>query len=355
MQAHILHLVWRPRKREDIASLWDDILLQCAAFSPYVEPHHPYEAFIDLTGACCIETAVKTLLGALDTLPSPKEAEALILSLAPNKFVARTVSHLALDHALPRTLSARRHGPLLYTQITPAQVGPLLSPLSVHRLWSIDERVRERLVALGITKVGELQHVPRQWLTQAFGTETSHRLLTLAKGDDPSPVQPLYPPRTVEVYWDFPPEQTEYDMGIFADVLRSLTQSLASELHTLGLACASLLLRLESSAGTVGQANRLNAPTCTPEGLAPYVERLFRKIPLNGQPYRLFLIGGDLGLPNSVQASFITSLVPTTTAGRADKILTGVRKRFGAQAIQYAGALKRPRREQMRALWHGTS
>lgn len=353
MQAHILHLVWQPKQIADVDSLWQDILLQCAARSPCVEPYPPYEVFVDLKGIDRVTTVIENLLIALNNLQG--EAEACALSLAPNKFVARTVSLLTLENTLPPAISIRRVGHTFHTAITPQQVGPLLASLPVRYLWCIDRRVRERLIALGITKIGELRRVPRPWLIQTFGTEVGHKLLALAKGEDPSPVRPLYPPRTVEVYWDFPPEQTEYDMHTFAHVLHSLTQRLTAKLRTLGLACASLLVRVESSAGTVGQADRLAAPTSTAEGLTPHVERLFRKIPLDAQPYRLFLIAGDLSLPEGRQASFINSLIPPPVTERADRVLTGVRKRFGPQALQYAGALQRPRREQMRALWHGTS
>lgn len=350
MQTRILHLVWQPKQTTTAASLWNDILLQCAAQSPYVEPCHPYEAFVDLTDACRVEN----LLCALNALQKEGESGTFILSLAPNKFIARTVSLLALENALPPSLHVHQSGLAVYTETAPSQAEALLASLSVRCLWCIDRHVRERLVALGITKIGELRRVPLPWLVQTFGAATGQTLFALANGRDDSPVQPLYPPRTVEVYWDFPPEQTAYDMVVFDHVLRSLTHKLAGQLHTLGLACSSLLLRVESPAGVVGQAGRLDVPSCTSEGLAPHVERLFRKIPLDDRLYRLHLIAGDLSLPESKQTSFISSLMPPSAA-RVDKVLAGVRKRFGAQAIQCAGTLKRPRREQMRALWHGTS
>jgi nucleotidyltransferase/DNA polymerase involved in DNA repair len=72
-----------------------------------------------------------------------------------------------------------------------------LAPLSVDRLWPLEEKVLGRLEMLGLHTVGQLQQIPVATLAAHFGG-FGKRLREMAFGVDQSPLRALYPPETRE-------------------------------------------------------------------------------------------------------------------------------------------------------------
>lgn len=356
MPAFVLHLVWQPHPAaaQAAAEAWQAVLLRCAALSPRVEPAEGHQVFLDLAGIPDAPSSALRFLKSLNAVLPPRRAERRprwIASLAPNKFLARLASSVVgqTHPAVPQGFAVRQLAGGLYAELDAAAAERVLAPLPLRYLWPLPPQVIERLTALGIASFGELRLVPRHRLVNAFGFELGTRLLALARGLDATPVQPLYPPRTVEVYWASAEEQPASGWDGLSRTVSHLAHRLAAELRARGEACASLALRLEGAGAAAGHALKLRLPTCDADTLAHHALRLLARASLPSEPSRITLIAGDLGPPRSVQAGLFPERRPETER-RIEQIVTEVQKRFGTRAIQRAGALRPARRERMRAV-----
>lgn len=360
MKTLVLHLTWQPAPSfVNVTERWHDVLLLSTELSPRVEPFRTHEVFIDLTGSTSVERIVVRFACALSELLDPKLEEglppSLVLALAPNRFLARLASLMVIEEhpVAPQGLSVRRLANIPYAEVPAAAGARFVAPLGVHRLWCVPAKAIRRLTELGISSLNDLCSVPRQHLVNELGSELGSLLLLLAGGIDPTPVQPLYPPRTVEVYWESNKEHSLHDRGAFTHVLGSLARRLSGKLRSSGEACSSLVMRIECADQTIGQALKLQYPTCTESGLEQAALRLFERFHLSAPPYRITLSAGDLGPPHSLQPDLFSGR-QYETKRRVDQVLTRVQRRFGMHSIQYAATLRKTRRERMRALWHDT-
>src|SRR5262249_1579397 len=124
-------------------------------FTPQVEPISIDEAFLDLTGCpppADIESrpqpeslphgvgrVIKARLGKMFRLP-------VSVGVAPNKFLAKLASELAKPDGL-------RH-------IESGKAEAVLAPLPLTVLWGVGAHTQQRLQALGLHTVGDLQRTP---------------------------------------------------------------------------------------------------------------------------------------------------------------------------------------------------
>ncbi len=145
-------------------------------YSPRVEPLSIDEAFLDMTGA-------ERLLGAPEDMGRRLKADvreatgglAVSVGIAPNKYVAKVAS----DHDKPDGL----------TIVPPDRVLSFLRPLSVSHLWGVGPRARERLEALGLRTIGDVEGASVALLTEQLGSLGEH-IHQLARGQDDREVVP---------------------------------------------------------------------------------------------------------------------------------------------------------------------
>src|SRR2546426_4527197 len=152
-------------------------------FTPQVEPVSIDEAFLDLTAcpppgqpAAPPDATGKTPLGIARGIKA-RIGETLRLpasvGVAPNKFLAQLASALAKPDGL-RAIQARD-----------AMEG--LAPLPVTVLWGVGPHTQERLHAIGVRTVGDLQQTPTSALRASLGFATES-LAQLSRGIDDRPV-----------------------------------------------------------------------------------------------------------------------------------------------------------------------
>jgi len=146
-------------------------------FTPLVEPISIDEAFLDLTGterlwgeaalaARKIKARVREATGGLTAS----------VGVAPNKFLAKVASDLEKPDGLVIVPGGRE--------------AEFLAPLPVEKLWGVGPRTAERLHALGLRRIGELQAYPEASLCSNLGVELGRHLFRLGRGLDERPVEP---------------------------------------------------------------------------------------------------------------------------------------------------------------------
>lgn len=97
------------------------------------------------------------------------------IGLAPNKLVAK----IACDSKKPDGL----------TVILPSEVPVFLRPLKVKKLLGVGPKTEEKLKALQVETIGQLEKIPLHELVAVFGNAKGKSLFESAKGIDDSPIE----------------------------------------------------------------------------------------------------------------------------------------------------------------------
>ena len=114
-----------------------------------------------------------------------------------------------------------------------------LAPLPVSRLG--DENLTALLPRLGVHTLGDFAALDAAAVRDRFGQQGS-RLHTLARGQDPSLVQPRVPPPELTRQLDFEPPLTLVDQVAFTS--RAMVEEFIAGLTAAGLACTELRVEL---------------------------------------------------------------------------------------------------------------
>ncbi|MGE5587346.1 MAG: DNA polymerase Y family protein [Clostridia bacterium] len=198
-------------------SLADDLWEACAQYSPAVEPLAQHEAFIDLSGCADVPGTLGRISQDIEGIVGSRP----VFGVARCKLVARVASGALEEEerGIPRCEahrascrcgtgshsegerrkrhltagSAREAGNAL---IVTGEEKEFLAPLPVDVLWTIDRDVIERLLRLGVKRVGEVQAMGRSALVDVLG-EAGHIVYERSLGTDRSRVTPVYPKRAV--------------------------------------------------------------------------------------------------------------------------------------------------------------
>lgn len=164
-----------------------------ATVTPLVEGISLDEAFLDVTGS-------RQLLGDGPTIARTirrKVAEELRLTcsvgMGRSKFIAKLASKAAKPVA-DRTGIAPGPGVV----VVPADAElEFLHPLPVRALWGVGPVTGRRLEALGIATVGDIAALPRGALERYLGASAGAHLAALSHGEDPRPVVPEQPVKSI--------------------------------------------------------------------------------------------------------------------------------------------------------------
>jgi len=219
---------------------WRRVLDICAAHLSTIEPVGLGEAFVDLSAPT---TALMTTYAAawkpaevLRKVQQDIEAQTRFTCLVgggPSKLVARIVAEVEPGRV-----------------VAGEEAAGFLAPLSIEKLETekgtepfFAMTSREKRLRPFFRTIGLLQRVPATRLAEQFGGK-ARRLAELARGIDHSPVQSLYPPRTLAVRLTLPGgvgHLEAIDLG-----LRKLSARIGAELAEQQEACCQMSLRLKS-------------------------------------------------------------------------------------------------------------
>src|SRR5690606_30766687 len=146
-------------------------------FTPIVEPLSIDEAFLDMTGCEHFYPSLHEMGKAIKEAIRTATGLVASVGIAPNKFLAKLASDLGKPDGL--------------VVVSPQDVQSFLDPLPIQRLWGVGEKGAARLIARGITTIGELRQRSLPWLQRELGQSLGQHLYRLARGIDERPVEPV--------------------------------------------------------------------------------------------------------------------------------------------------------------------
>ncbi len=163
------------------------------SFTPLVEPIGLDEAFLDVRGALRLLGAPGEIGGAIRRRVREELALDCSVGAGRSKMIAKLASRAAKPRAGPRGKLPGRG----VVVVAPGEELAFLHPMAVEQLWGVGPATAKRLADLGVRTVGDLAGLPDAVLVRALDKAHGRHLAALSRGDDPEPVVPHRPTKSV--------------------------------------------------------------------------------------------------------------------------------------------------------------
>jgi len=161
--------------------------------TPLVEPIGLDEAFMDVAGALRLLGSPQEIARGLRDRVLDELALRCAVGIGRSKMIAK----LASRAAKPRVSRAGLEpGPGVYL-VEPAEELAFLHGHAVEALWGVGPATARRLHELGVVTVGDLARLPVDTLVRRLGRASGTHLAALARGEDPEPVTPNRPNKSI--------------------------------------------------------------------------------------------------------------------------------------------------------------
>jgi DNA polymerase IV len=187
------HAVFLPGRHGRYAEISGQLHRILTDITPLVEPIGLDEAFLDVAGAI-------RLLGAPEAIAHRLRSEVradLALDCAVGIGRSKMIAKLASRAAKPRVSRAGLEPGPGVVLIGPDVELAFLHGHQVEALWGVGPATAARLHGLGVRTVADLAAIPTETLVRRLGKASGLHLAALARGDDPSPVTPDRPAKSI--------------------------------------------------------------------------------------------------------------------------------------------------------------
>jgi DNA polymerase-4 len=161
--------------------------------TPLVEPIGLDEAFLDVAGALRMLGPPEVIARGLRQRVHDDLSLDCAVGIGRSKMIAKLASRAAKPQA-SRTGLIPGPGVVL---IGPAEEMEFLHGHAVEALWGVGPATAARLHELGVRTVGDLAALPPETVARRVGKASGLHLAALARGDDPSPVTPDRPAKSI--------------------------------------------------------------------------------------------------------------------------------------------------------------
>ncbi|HKV46161.1 MAG TPA: DNA polymerase IV [bacterium] len=296
-------------------------------FTPRVERVSIDEAFLDLTGCpalggeeadptgapLAVARTIKTRIGEALRLP-------LSVGAAPNKFLAK----LAAELAKPDGARAIRM----------EEAEAVLAPLPVIVLWGVGAQTRQRLGAIGIHTVGDLQRTPTSVLRASLGMVAEH-LARLSRGIDDRQVEVSRETKSVGRETTF--EEDTVNRERLDRTLGMLAEDVGRALRGEGLGGRTVTLKVRYDNFQTLTRN-LTLPSPTQSGAVVHRAALGLLDRLGPLPRAVRLIGVTVSALSRADLAQVSLFDEDGHHAQIDEVVDAINERFGEGTVRQARA-----------------
>jgi DNA polymerase-4 len=306
--------------------------------TPMVEPIGLDEAFMDVAGAVRLLGEPPAIAAALRARVSGELSLDCAVGIGRSKMIAK----LASRAAKPRVDRAGTRPGSGVLCIGPEEEMAFLHGHRVESLWGVGPATATRLHGIGIRTVAELAAVPEETLVRRLGRAAGQHLAALARGEDPSPVTPDRPAKSIGHEETFATDLV--DPAVLERHVLRMAESVATMLR--GAACAARTVTVKvkfSDLSLQTRAHTLDRAITTGGALGQVAAALLAAIP-PGEGIRLLGVSASgLVAGGADQLSF--DLADGRTEGsqgatsreqswqEVTSAVDAIRTRFGREAV----------------------
>jgi DNA polymerase-4 len=223
--------------------------------TPMVEPIGLDEAFMDVAGAVRLLGPPDTIARALRARVHDEMRLDCAVGIGRSKMIAKLASRAAKPRA-SRTGLQPGPGVLL---IAPERELEFLHAHDVEALWGVGPATAKRLHDLGVRTVGDLAALPLDTAIRRLGKASGAHLAALARGEDPDPVTPDRPAKSIGHEETFSedlvdPAELEGHVVRMAESVATMLRGAQSSARTITVKIKFKDLSLQTRSHTLGRA-----------------------------------------------------------------------------------------------------
>ncbi len=187
------HAIFLPGRHSRYAEISGQLHRILTDVTPQVEPIGLDEAFLDVAGALRVFGPPETIArGLRDRVRADLSLDCAV-GIGRSKMIAK----LASRAAKPRVSRAGVEPGPGVVLVGPDTEMEFLHGHQVESLWGVGPATAKRLHDLGVRTVGELAALPPETLVRRVGKASGLHLAALSRGEDPSPVTPNRPAKSI--------------------------------------------------------------------------------------------------------------------------------------------------------------
>jgi DNA polymerase-4 len=243
--------------------------------TPLLEPLSLDEAYLDVTENLWGQPLATEVAKELKRRIREEISLTASAGVAPNKFLAKIASGWNKPDGL--------------TVIAPDRVETFLQKLPVEALWGVGPVTAKKLRAIGIERLVDVREADPALLSQTVGS-LADWLLRLSHGDDPRPVTPDRP-------WKSLSAETTYaedlrDIAIMRAEIERLARRVASSLQEKELRARTVTIKVRyGNFTTVTRSHTEDLPTCAGAAITRRAVALLERTEAASRPVRLLGVG----------------------------------------------------------------
>lgn len=298
-------------------------------FTPVLEQLSIDEAFLDVSGA-------RRRLGTparIGSLIRAQVRERTGLPCTVGAAATKSVAKIASTRAKPDGLAV----------VPSARTREYLDPLPVGALWGVGPVLGQRLVAAGLTTVGDLAAQSPQRMERWLGVQ-GPALVRLARGIDPRPVTPEHDTKSLGVERTF--DEDVRDTVELHRHLVGLSHEGAIRLRRAGFRAGAISVKVKAPDLSVRTRTlTLATPTDSAGPIAEAAEGLLRALQqAHRVPVRLLGIRAERlsGAGEAVQESLLwEDERPAADWSQADRVADDIRRKFPRAGLRPATLVDR--------------
>jgi DNA polymerase IV len=223
--------------------------------TPLVEPIGLDEAFLNVAGALRMLGPPDVIAGGLRARVRAELSLECAVGIGRSKMIAKLASRAAKPRASRQGITP---GPGV-VMIAPDVEIEFLHGHPVEALWGVGPATAKRLGDLGVRTVGDLAALPVDTVVRRLGKASGLHLAALSRGEDPSPVTPDRPAKSIGHEETF--SQDLSDSAVLERHVLRMAESVATMLRGAGSTCRTVTVKvkfadlsLQTRSHTLGRA-----------------------------------------------------------------------------------------------------
>ena len=246
-----------------------------ATFTPLVEGISLDEAFLDVSGAVHLFGDGVAIGHAIRSRVADEMHLPCSVGVGRSKLMAKLASKAAKPRA---SRSGIEPGPGVVEVAAADELG-FLHPMPVRALWGIGPVTEKRLLALGVTTVGELAAVAPDALERYLGVAAGRHLSELSRGIDDRPVEPEQEAKSVGHEETFATDL--WDREDLHRRLHRMVDASATALRQAGRAARTVTVKLRFGDFTqITRSHTLDGPVAATPAIAAVADALLEGVDL---------------------------------------------------------------------------
>jgi DNA polymerase-4 len=319
-------LVIVPPRRRRYKEISAKVMAIFKEYTPLVEPVSIDEAFMDVS-------ACRRLWGSSEEIGQDLKRRVLTevhltcsVGIAPNKFLAKIASDMDKPDGL--------------TVIRPEHVAAFVDTLPIGKVPGVGRATQGVLDSLGIRTLGDVNAHPEETLVRRLG-KYGRRLASLARGCDPSPVNPHAPAKSVSSELTLP--ENTADREVLARYLLQQSEDVARQLRKHAVRAKTITLKVKHDDFKQATRSRtLPRPVRSSQTIYREACRLLDAYRLTGK-LRLIGVGGSglvaENLPSQI-GLFEKEDAEQDRWEKVDAALESIRVKYGKEVVKKADAIE---------------